>query len=155
MGASREPPTGGVGFLGWYRIWAPPACCARSYASPSLREGDGFRISWSATSLVERHETYVSTCMFMAAEHLQNEHRREFAPAGGPTLGAVQEPDAELDSDAWRDTDDETQGDADEAKLEPRMSLWTVPEKWGGGFFLLLVSPGGDCEKRKSGSKRG
>ena len=33
--------------------------------------------------------------------------------------------------------------DADEAELTPRMSLWTVPEKWGGGFFFLLVSQGG------------
>ncbi len=25
---------------------------------------------------------------------------------------------------------------------EPRVSLWTVPEKWGGAFFVLLVAQG-------------
>ena len=25
---------------------------------------------------------------------------------------------------------------------EPRISLWTVPEKWGGAFFILLVVQG-------------
>ena len=27
--------------------------------------------------------------------------------------------------------------------LAPRMSLWSVPEKWGGAFFILLVAQGG------------
>lgn len=27
--------------------------------------------------------------------------------------------------------------------LEPRMSLWSVPAKWGGAFFVLLVAQGG------------
>ena len=26
---------------------------------------------------------------------------------------------------------------------EPRVSLWTVPAKWGGAFFVLLVGQGG------------
>ncbi len=29
------------------------------------------------------------------------------------------------------------------AERETRMSLWTVPRKWGGTFFVLLVAQGG------------
>ena len=67
----------------------------------------------------------------MSAEHLENEHRDGLASTGEAT------------SDAAQEFDDETQGDANGALLEPRVSLWTVPEKWGGGFFVLLVAQSG------------
>lgn len=73
----------------------------------------------------------MSTYVFMSAEHLENEHLQE-TDATGDTA-----------SDSVQDSDDVTQSDAGEAKIEPRMSLWTVPEKWGAGFFFLLVSQGG------------
>lgn len=61
----------------------------------------------------------------MSTEHVKHERSDEFEPDGRAWSGAA------------------FGADADEAKLEPRVSLWTVPKKWGGWFFFLLVSQGG------------
>ena len=61
----------------------------------------------------------------MSTEHVKHERPDEVEPGGQGLSDAA------------------PKSDADEAKLEPRMSLWTVPEKWGGGFFFLLVSQSG------------
>ena len=65
-------------------------------------------------------------CMFMSAERLDNERRRgETAPSDD----GASEPSRDFE--------------VSEEQFEPRMSLWTVPEKWGGLFFFLLVLQGG------------
>ena len=79
----------------------------------------------------------------MSAECLENKRRQETAPAVETMLESTQDSEIERELGAGRNSDDVTKFDADEGKLEPRMSLWTVPEKWGGGFFFLLVSQGG------------
>lgn len=79
----------------------------------------------------------------MSAECLENKHLQETASVEETGWESRQGSDVEQESGAARDSDYVIKSDADEAKLEPRMSLWTVPEKWGGGFFFLLVSQGG------------
>lgn len=61
----------------------------------------------------------------MSSEHLDNERRHKDSLVCGTMSEIAENPGV------------------DGAKLEPRVSLWTVPERWGGWFFVLLVAQGG------------
>ena len=85
----------------------------------------------------------MSAYVFMSAKREKDEQREELESAGESRMNVPPASDHEQESDAGEDFDDWKRSAVDESQLEPRMSLWSVPAKWGGAFFVLLVVQGG------------
>ena len=85
----------------------------------------------------------MSAYVFMSAKREKDEQREEPSVAGESWMNPAPASDDEQESDAGGDFDDWKRSAVDESQLEPRMSLWSVPAKWGGAFFVLLVVQGG------------
>ena len=85
----------------------------------------------------------MSAYVFMSAKRVKDEQREELGSAGESWMNPAPASDDEHESEAGEDFEDWKRSAVDESQLEPRMSLWSVPAKWGGAFFVLLVVQGG------------